>query len=106
MYRYKPNVFWHKCKECGRKNGEYYIQAKGPHYGIYCDNCGKWIKWIKQYEIDAIMSKKNINKIFDSFGHKTTIAKEFNRSEIKPLNEYINVDTLSEEELSKLDLPF
>lgn len=37
---------------------------------------------------------------------KTTIAKEFNRSEIKPLNEYINVDTLSEEELNELDLPF
>lgn len=33
------------CKNCGGKS--FYTKAKGPHMGVYCSNCNKWLKWIK-----------------------------------------------------------
>ncbi len=28
------------------------IQVKGPHIGVYCKQCGKWLKWITINEVD------------------------------------------------------
>ena len=33
------------CKCCGSKN--FYTKAKGPHMGVYCCHCNKWLKWLK-----------------------------------------------------------
>lgn len=34
-----------KCKEC---DGELTQKRSGPHIGLYCVDCGKWQRWIKQ----------------------------------------------------------
>lgn len=34
------------CKHCGGVKIE--VRYDGPHTGIYCKNCGKWIQWIKK----------------------------------------------------------
>lgn len=40
-----------KCKYCGNDN-EFKLILCGPHMGIYCAKCGKWLKWVKQKEVD------------------------------------------------------
>lgn len=40
-----------KCKYCGNDN-EFKLIPRGPHMGIYCAKCGKWLKWVKQKEFD------------------------------------------------------
>jgi hypothetical protein len=38
----------YSCK-CGCK--EVFIQSEGIHTGLYCADCGKWIKWLSKDEI-------------------------------------------------------
>lgn len=104
--KYKINRYWHKCKQCGNKNGEYYIKENGPHYGLYCDKCDKWIKWIKQNELFNLLGYKNINKVYDCNNKEISIYSVLDIPEMKSLDEYIDVKTLSNDELEKLDLPF
>lgn len=37
-----------KCKYCGSKN--YKIIKRNIHHGLYCGECGKWIKWLNKNE--------------------------------------------------------
>lgn len=36
------------CTKCG--SCEMYIQENGTQTGLYCSNCGKWIKWLGKEE--------------------------------------------------------
>lgn len=36
------------CKKCGSVN--VYIECNGTQTGLYCDDCGKWIKWLGKDE--------------------------------------------------------
>ena len=40
------------CKKCGSTIFE--VKTKGPHDGLFCVNCGKWLYWVKK--------KENINQ--------------------------------------------
>nr|DAH95373.1 MAG TPA: cysteine-rich protein [Caudoviricetes sp.] len=40
-----------KCKYCGNDN-EFKLIPCGPHMGIYCAKCSKWLKWVKRKEVD------------------------------------------------------
>ena len=33
------------CKYCG---GLLHEERRGPHIGLYCDDCGRWNTWVKQ----------------------------------------------------------
>lgn len=37
-----------KCKDCKSEN--VFIIDVGPHKGIYCLDCGSWIKWANKKE--------------------------------------------------------
>ena len=37
------------CNKCGIVNG--FIEEKGAQTGLYCNKCGKWIKWLTKDEI-------------------------------------------------------
>ena len=101
---YKINKYWHKCKSCGNKNGEYHLKQTGPHYGLYCSVCGQWVKWVKQNEMLHIMGNKNINKIYDKDYNKTTVYKAMNLDEPIPLNKCRKYEDLTPEE--QAELPF
>lgn len=103
---YKINRYWHKCKWCGNKNGEYYLQENGPHYGLYCGVCDRWVKWVKRDEMLHLTGNKNINDVYDKNNKKIDVFKALNLEKPKPLDEYVDVSTLSQEELDKLNLPF
>lgn len=32
------------------------IRLKGPHIGVYCKQCGKWLKWIAIKEVDECVN--------------------------------------------------
>lgn len=36
------------CKKCGIVDG--FIEEKGAQAGLYCDKCGRWIKWLSRDE--------------------------------------------------------
>lgn len=36
------------CSNCGEVDG--FVETKGSQLGLYCDECGKWIKWVSKYE--------------------------------------------------------
>lgn len=103
---YKINRYWHTCKKCKTKNGEYYLRENGPHYGLYCSKCDKWVKWVKQDDMFNLLGNKNINKIYDTNKKEINIYDALNLNKPISLDKCINIDNLSKEELKKLNLPF
>lgn len=51
------------CKKCDSDN--VMIDNKGSQNGLYCKDCGSWIKWI---------SKKDLNDTIEYINNKNTIA--------------------------------
>ena len=39
------------CKKCGSTS--LHIEHKGNNTGLYCDDCGAWIKWLGKDELRA-----------------------------------------------------
>lgn len=73
------------CNKCGIVNG--FIKEKGTQTGLYCNKCGKWIKWLTKDEIrlfnfsntDSLNKKSYIagyNKAVDDFYNKIIEAYE------------------------------
>ena len=44
-----------ECNKCGSEN--VFLEKKGNQTGIYCAECGKWIKWATKEEIRVIEHK-------------------------------------------------
>lgn len=44
-----------ECNNCGSEN--VFLEKKGNQTGIYCAECGKWIKWATKEEIRVIEHK-------------------------------------------------
>ena len=49
------------CNKCGIVNG--FIEEKGTQVGLYCNKCGKWIKWLTKDE--ARLFKHNETQILN-----------------------------------------
>lgn len=47
------------CKKCGSIS--LYAETKGNNIGLYCSDCGAWIKWIGKDELRAFEHSKNEN---------------------------------------------
>lgn len=46
------------CKKCGSVS--LHTEIKGNNTGLYCDDCGAWVKWLGKEELRAFEhSKKN-----------------------------------------------
>lgn len=49
------------CKKCG--STDLYTDQKGNNTGLYCSDCGAWIKWLSKEELRAFEhSQKKENK--------------------------------------------
>lgn len=49
------------CKKCG--STDLYTDQNGNNTGLYCSDCGAWIKWLSKKELRAFgYSKKKENK--------------------------------------------
>lgn len=46
------------CKKCGSIS--LHIEVKGNNTGLYCDDCGAWIKWLSKDELRAFEHANNL----------------------------------------------
>ena len=51
------------CKKCGSVS--LYTETKGNNIGLYCSDCGAWIKWIGKDELRAFEHSKEENQTMD-----------------------------------------
>lgn len=55
----------YKCEKCG--STDIFIECNENHRGLYCGDCGKWIKWLNKDEerlaSRQIIESKNEEKI-------------------------------------------
>ena len=85
------------CKKCGSVNNTF-IKQKGNNTGLYCGDCGGWIKWLNKdeinlYEYNNLESENNILRNKDE---KDLITR---------LKEFVSfLDKTIDEEYSKMPL--
>lgn len=58
------------CKKCGSTS--LHTQVKGNNTGLYCDDCGGWVKWLGKDELRAFEHSQNEN-----IGDRSTKFKDF-----------------------------
>lgn len=46
-----------ECLKC--KSQDLFVEQHGSHYGLYCGDCGKWIKWLSKEELRLINRQIN-----------------------------------------------
>lgn len=49
------------CKKCGSVS--LHTEMKGNNTGLYCDDCGAWIKWLSNDELRAFKHSQKENNI-------------------------------------------
>ena len=54
-----------KCPKC--KSEDVFVEGSGQHTGLYCGDCGSWIKWLDKKELRLAerqeeMNRENANK--------------------------------------------
>ena len=71
------------CKKCGSIS--LHTEVKGNNIGLYCDDCGAWIKWLGKDELRAFehtnKSKglRAIAKVYDDAFVDYRISERLNR---------------------------
>lgn len=48
------------CKKCG--STDLYTDQKGNNTGLYCSDCGVWIKWLSKEELRVFEHSKDIEE--------------------------------------------
>lgn len=41
-----------KCNKCN--STKLFLLDKGVHHGLYCKECGSWVKWVSNKNLDVI----------------------------------------------------
>lgn len=67
-------MYQNYCKKCGSVS--LHTEVKGSNTGLYCDDCGSWIKWLSKDELRAFEYSQNRGK----------------RIETKPVDEICDVN--------------
>ena len=85
-----------RCKKCG--STKVFIDTKGNQTGIYCSDCGKWIKWATKDEIrliehNSISNAKLTVDVIAELQEKITTQREI----------ICNLNAMNDELQAKLD---
>lgn len=70
-----------RCRVCG--NTDVFLQYKGAQVGVYCKNCGKWIKWLSKKDQAAYLSKgvrplaETDEVVLQGFNTRESVAKGY-----------------------------
>ena len=67
------------CKKCG--SIALHTEVKGNNTGLYCDDCGSWIKWLGKDELRAFehSHKENISASIE--GYQCGVCKHYETRE-------------------------
>lgn len=66
------------CKKCGSMS--LHTENKGNNTGLYCNDCGAWLKWLGKDELRAF---NYVNEESSVEGHKCGICKFYETDECK-----------------------
>lgn len=65
------------CKKCGSTS--LHTEIKGNNTGLYCDDCGAWIKWLSKDELRAFEYSQKKSSIKTSKLDYSELRKEIHR---------------------------
>lgn len=83
----------HKCRKCG--SASLYTEKKGNATGLYCRDCGAWLKWLGKEELRAFNANQKIIR-------EASAGKE---TSIKMLNDLWNyIDKEIDKEMGKMPI--
>ena len=90
------------CKKCGSL--ELHTEVKGSNTGLYCSDCGSWIKWLGKDELRAYEHAKLEEKVAinQDVNKETYHDWEWIRNEIDNFTSYL--DRQIEKELCRKPL--
>lgn len=89
------------CTKCGSK--DFYLEIKGNNTGLYCNKCGKWIKWLSKDEIRVFEFYKN-NKV--KVTENKSASNDFIKEELERFVDFLDItieNELTRNHLSKED---
>ncbi len=91
------------CNKCGIVNG--FIKEKGTQVGLYCNKCGKWIKWLTKDE--ARLFKHNEAQMLKNgqTGYNHGYAVGYNEAvddTVKAIKELFAFTILEKEEIGEM----
>lgn len=88
------------CKKCG--SNSLYTETKGNNTGLYCSDCGAWIKWVGKDELRAFEHNKeikssNVQTMNDGIYMELFAIKDGMRynAKVMNMNEAVNILTNS-----------
>lgn len=73
------------CKKCGSL--DLHTEVKGSNTGLYCSDCGTWIKWLGKEELRAF---EYSNKIHGFTKEEAEVLKSSIVKELSSFIEYLN----------------
>lgn len=83
------------CKKCGSTS--LHTEVKGNNTGLYCDDCGAWVKWLGKDELRAFEHAQNESKReYINKGNEDLVTR------FKDFAEYL--DKLIDTEMDKMPL--
>lgn len=69
------------CKKCGSIS--LHIEVKGNNTGLYCDDCGAWIKWLGKDELRAFEYAKQTEKQIEKKTYTNSYGFQDNKADIE-----------------------
>ena len=69
------------CKKCGSIS--LHTEVKGNNTGLYCDDCGAWIKWLGKDELRAFEYAKQTEKQIEKKTHTNSYGFQDNKADIE-----------------------
>jgi uncharacterized Zn finger protein len=80
------------CKRCGSEH--VFLKSAGSNVGIYCADCGKWIKWATKDEVRVIEHRQMKYAIGGMTGEQKMIEKYKEIEEIVNSQDYYTLGSL------------
>ena len=100
------------CTKC--RSIALHTEVKGNNTGLYCDDCGAWVKWLSKDELRAFEysmreatkeERENVNKYIKSISKPTGVNFYEEKTIVERLDEFIDrIDKEIDTEYNKLPL--
>lgn len=69
------------CEKCGSIS--LHTEVKGNNIGLYCDDCGAWIKWLGKDELRAFEYAKQTEKQIEKKRYTNSYGFQDNKADIE-----------------------
>lgn len=84
------------CSKC--KSSNFIIVPKGSQSGLYCAECGAWLKWLGKSEKTVYEAKgvQEIKPVANTQRHENIIVDEYVMIPLTEINSIINDNTITD----------